>query len=402
MNKREVQKRISQYGKKLALSKFSWDEKTKTFSSEENDLVIDFEDQNYCTFKTGSYCTFKTGSYCTFKTSSYCTFDTGSNCTFDTSPNCTFDTDSYCTFGTGYGCTFGTGSDCTFDTGSDCTFDTDSYCAFNTGSDCTFDTGSDCAFNTGSNCTFDTDYNCTFGTGADCTFDTGSNCTFKTSSNCTFEAGYDCTFKTGSGCILKTGSYCTFKVSYDCIFETGYDCVIVNRSIFEVIIPNKGDVIQICPYGTSGHLKNGIHSETGKESVIADGILSEIKTERTTKDLTIYRVVNYGESKVSYLIKRDDLYSHGKTLKEAKESLKYKISDRDTSKYNSHTLATVLTEVEAIEMYRIITGACESGVRYFVENLEDKPEKLTVKELIELTKERYNNNKLVEFFKKGA
>ena len=33
MNKKEVQKRVLQEGKPLALSKFKWDEKTKTFSS---------------------------------------------------------------------------------------------------------------------------------------------------------------------------------------------------------------------------------------------------------------------------------------------------------------------------------------------------------------------------------
>ena len=99
MNKKEVQQRVLKNGKPLALSKFSWDEKTNTFRSKEFGLVLDFRRISYCTFDTGSDCTFKTGSYCTF--------DTGSDCTFKTS--------SYCTFKTGYDCTFKTGSDCTFD-----------------------------------------------------------------------------------------------------------------------------------------------------------------------------------------------------------------------------------------------------------------------------------------------
>jgi hypothetical protein len=120
MNKKEVQQRVLQNGKPLDLYKFTWDENTKTFSSSENNLVIDFNNVDDCTFKTGSYCTFYTGSYCTFNTSSDCTFKTGSYCTFDT------------------------GSYCTFNTSSDCTFDTSSYCTFKTGSYCTFDTGEDC------------------------------------------------------------------------------------------------------------------------------------------------------------------------------------------------------------------------------------------------------------------
>ena len=144
LTKENIQKRVLQNGEQLSLDKFSWDESTRTFSSVENDLVLDFSNLNYYTFCTGSYCTFKTGSDCTFKTSYNCTFGTGSNCTFKT------------------------GSECTFKTGSECTFKTSYYCTFKTGSECTFDTGSECTFKTSSNCTFKTSYNCTFKTGSDC------------------------------------------------------------------------------------------------------------------------------------------------------------------------------------------------------------------------------------------
>ena len=80
MTKQQVQQRVLQNGKPLDLDKFEWDEKTNTFSSEEDYLVIDFSDISYCTFKTGFSCTFNTGSYCTFKTGSDCTFKTGEQC----------------------------------------------------------------------------------------------------------------------------------------------------------------------------------------------------------------------------------------------------------------------------------------------------------------------------------
>jgi hypothetical protein len=64
----------------LDKSLYTRDEKTKTLSTNENYLVLDFSDYSDCTFKTGSNCTFKTGYDCTFKTGSNCTFDTGSNC----------------------------------------------------------------------------------------------------------------------------------------------------------------------------------------------------------------------------------------------------------------------------------------------------------------------------------
>ena len=83
MTKQEVQNRVSQNGKPLDLSKFSWDASTNTFSSPEYNLVFDFKGINYCTFKTGFGCIFNTDSGCTFNTDSDCTFNTGSRCTFN-------------------------------------------------------------------------------------------------------------------------------------------------------------------------------------------------------------------------------------------------------------------------------------------------------------------------------
>jgi hypothetical protein len=131
-------------GKVLDPSLYIWDEKTKIFSSDEDELVLDFTDVYGVTFKTGTFCTFNTGSSCSFKTG----------------PSCTFNTGSYCTFNTGHSCTFKTGYDCTFKTGSECTFKTGHSCAFKTGLSCAFNTSSHCAFNTGSNCTFEVGENC--------------------------------------------------------------------------------------------------------------------------------------------------------------------------------------------------------------------------------------------------
>jgi hypothetical protein len=340
--KTEIQKRVLEDGNLLALAEFDWCEDSRTFSTTAAFLVIDFLGIDNCTFKTGSDCTFDTGSDCTFDTGSYCTFKTGSDCTFDTG--------SYCTFKTG--------SDCTFDTGSDCTFDTGSDCTFKTGSDCTFDTGSYCTFKTGSDCTFDT--------GSDCTFDTDSDCTFKTGSN-----------------------YCTFK--------TGNNCVIVNRSFFEVILPKEGDIIQICPRGIEGHLVNGIHSITGKISIIADGILSEV----ISKKGNVYKVKNNGEEKISYLLEAErdgkKVYSHGNTLIECKRWLIYKLSNRDTSKYKNLTLETVLTKEDAIQCYMTITGACDAGTKYFIDNLDKVKSEYSIKEIIEITNGQYGNSKFQYF-----
>jgi len=307
MDKKEIQQKVLKNGQSLDLDLFEWNEKTNTFSSLEDGLVLDFRSISDCTFNTSFDCTFKTGSCCTFKT------------------------------------------------GSDCTFDTSSYCTFKTGSDCTFKTSSNCTFNTGSYCTFKTSY----------------SCTFNTSSNCTFNTGYSCTFKTGS------------------------DCVIVRWDKFEVIQPKEDKLIQLPPYYMKGYLVNGMLN--GEPHIMADSILSKI----INKKGNVYKVINYGENEESFIIKDGDVYSHGKTIKEARDSLIYKITDRDTSAYDNYTLETEVTKEEAIKMYRSITGACEGGTKYFVEQNEDKlKDKFNIKELIDLTKGQFGNTKFKEFFKR--
>jgi hypothetical protein len=121
---------VTKNGKVLDPSLYTWDEKTKTFFSIVDGLVLDFTDIDGVTFKTSDKCTFNTGSGCTFNTSFNCAFNTGWGCAFITGHSCTFKTS--------FGCTFKTGSSCTFDTGSSCTFNTGFDCIFKTGPKCTF------------------------------------------------------------------------------------------------------------------------------------------------------------------------------------------------------------------------------------------------------------------------
>ena len=99
-----------------------------------------------------------------------------------------------------------------------------------------------------------------------------------------------------------------------------------------------------------------------------------------------------------YCIESDGTYSHGRTIKEAKESLLYKIKDRDKSKYSTWTMDTKITKRQAIESYRVITGACELGVRRFVNQHGKLKAKYTVSEVIKITKGQYGNREYEKFF----
>jgi len=126
--KRMIKFSVTRNGVALDKTLYTWDEESKTFYTEESDLVLDFYNIHGVTFKTGDNCTFDTGHHCTFDTGYGCTFNAGHGCTFKTGDYCTFDTGYLCTFDTGYGCTFNTGHGCMFKAGYGCTLKTGSDC----------------------------------------------------------------------------------------------------------------------------------------------------------------------------------------------------------------------------------------------------------------------------------
>jgi hypothetical protein len=95
---------VTQFSKPLDPSKYTWDVNTKTFSSSEDNLVIDAGGQNHITFHTGDKCNFNTGYHCNFHTGHNCNFNTGSHCNFNTGEWGNFRVGSKCIFKTGEKC----------------------------------------------------------------------------------------------------------------------------------------------------------------------------------------------------------------------------------------------------------------------------------------------------------
>lgn len=134
-----------------------------------------------------------------------------------------------------------------------------------------------------------------------------------------------------------------------------------------------------------------------KEYIKVDGIFTRIISERGK----VMRVQRVARKEVEYLVTDGEgRWAHGATLKEAKESLIYKITDRDSSKYKEWKKGTIVTHAEAIEAYRVITGACALGTRHFCESVlcENKKDKYTIAEVIELTKGQYGAEAFKNFF----
>jgi hypothetical protein len=129
---------------------------------------------------------------------------------------------------------------------------------------------------------------------------------------------------------------------------------------------------------------------------IFDGLFCEVVRRKGQ----VYRVkINGG---LKYVVDGGTAFSHGDSIKQAREDLLYKITSRDSSEYEKLNLDSVIPRVTAVKMYRTLTGACTVGTKMFVERLENPPSEIKVADLIALTEGHYGNDKLKEFFNKGA
>jgi hypothetical protein len=132
--------------------------------------------------------------------------------------------------------------------------------------------------------------------------------------------------------------------------------------------------------------------------IFVDGILQEV----VGKKGNIYYVKSINKEEISYLVTDgNNKYAHGNTLSEARKSLIFKIGNRDKSKYEKLNSLHTFSLGEAIECYRVITGACEGGVRNFMERKEiDKiKDNYSIQEIITLTEGDYGSKEFKEFFK---
>ena len=162
-----------------------------------------------------------------------------------------------------------------------------------------------------------------------------------------------------------------------------------------------------CPAGTFDHIKQNDATAASKcRSVLdtsfasngltfADNILAAVVSKRG--NVTIIRIC--GQTKNSYLISDGDRHAHGATLTEARASLKFKIGDRDASQYKKWTKKKMASLVDMVIAYRVITGACELGVRQFL-STHKVPKKLSVAAAIDLTRGAYGNEAFEKFFSK--
>ena len=136
--------------------------------------------------------------------------------------------------------------------------------------------------------------------------------------------------------------------------------------------------------------------------LFADGISAKRISSRSYGDAVVHSVIIVGKTKTSFVIERSGMFSHGETLVLARESLIYKVSDRDTQRFSGWSAETEISLEDAIASYRAITGACKQGTRNFCAQQKLKlKNNYTVGEVIDLTKGAYGHDTYKQFFQGG-
>jgi hypothetical protein len=107
-------------------------------------------------------------------------------------------------------------------------------------------------------------------------------------------------------------------------------------------------------------LEDGYNAKCGY--CFFDGILSQVLSVHTRKEYTLYK------TPFEFIAQKGKYTAHGKTIKKAIEDCEFKAIAKKLKK-DPIKEDTIIT----IQYYRIITGACESGAKGFMQkhNLKD-------------------------------
>ncbi len=119
---------------------------------------------------------------------------------------------------------------------------------------------------------------------------------------------------------------------------------------------------------------NYVFSWQNGKYISVDGLLSRVEQKRGN----IRIVTIAGKTTESYLVTDGKKYwAHGETLNKAKEDLRFKVISEKLKK-EPIKKDTIIT----INHYRLITGACESGVKSWMQTHGIKKDKIKASELL--------------------
>ena len=127
------------------------------------------------------------------------------------------------------------------------------------------------------------------------------------------------------------------------------------------------------PKGLIKTSKNKLLSWKDGKYISADGLFTEV----ISKKGNVYKVKKINSDKELFLVTNGTMHSHGETIAKAKEDFRFKILSEKLKK-EPITEDTIITD----NYYRLVTGACELGVKQWREQNKITIESITAKELV--------------------
>ena len=128
-----------------------------------------------------------------------------------------------------------------------------------------------------------------------------------------------------------------------------------------------------------------------KGYIFADGILARYVSTRKLGDITLYKTKPLVGSTASYVAKQDSYYAHGDTVEKALRDLRFKQLQAD---FDCEELVATIKQRGTVTFndYRLLTGACESGLEDGLRTLGKAGiEEMSLEEAITLSTGHYGS-----------
>ena len=132
---------------------------------------------------------------------------------------------------------------------------------------------------------------------------------------------------------------------------------------------------------------------------VIDGIGCVVLSEKRQGDVTVLmcRHSKIKKQKVVgekfYVAQKGGDNAHGKTIAEAVQELQFKIGPRDVSQYRNMPRDTEKSPAEWAIVYRMVTGACQMGVKAFMESRGTLKKTYSLNEILDATKGAYGHER---------
>ncbi len=193
--------------------------------------------------------------------------------------------------------------------------------------------------------------------------------------------------------VTKIGSDCfnsnqaLTEVNLPALTTAGSYCFNYNQALTEVNLPALTTAGSYC-FSYNQALTEVIIGKKKLEVKNVDGYCFIIEKEKISKGIKIYTGYNFIQlinKKIDkhecYVAEKDTFFAHGETVKKAISDLQFKIVAEKLKKepINKDTIITM-------RYYRIITGACELGVKSWMEQNGIKVESIKAVDLLPILK----------------